>query len=94
MRLSEPLSESSLSACFRFEIALPFVTGALTSPSESLESNEGTFLEVVWDDGLGLEKAFRMDGCFTSIRNEVEKQTMLNVQIRGRILFLLTSCTL
>lgn len=77
MRSSEPLSESSLLTCFRFETALAFVTGALASPSESLESNEGTFLEVVLDEGLGLEKASRMDGCFTSMRSEEEKQTML-----------------
>lgn len=94
MRLSELLSESSLSICLRFVIVFPFVTGALASPSESLESNEGTFLDVVWDDGLGLEKASKMDGCFTSIRSEMEKQTMLNVQITGCISFPLKSYTL
>lgn len=92
MRLSEPLSESSLSICLRFKTGFPFATGALVSPSEPLESNEGTFLDVVWGDGLGLEKASKMDGCFTSIKSEKEKQTLLNVQIRGCVTFPLTSC--
>lgn len=94
MRLSEPPSESSLSICLRFKTGFPFVTGALASPSESLEPNEGTFVDVVWDDGLGLEKASKMDGCFTSIKSEKEKQTMLNVQIRGCVTYPFKSYTL
>lgn len=85
MRLSEPPSESSLSICLRFKTGFLFATGALASPSESLESNEGTFLDVVWGDGL--EKASKMDGCFTSRKSEKEKQILLNVQIRGCIAF-------
>lgn len=67
MRLSELLSESSLGTCLRLRTCFVFAAGALASPSESLESNEGTLLAAVWDEGLGLERASSMDGCFTSI---------------------------
>ena len=78
MRLSESLSELSLSACFRFRTGFAFVTGALASPSESLVSNVGTVLAGLaglLDVALGFEKTSMMDGCFTSMRNKQEEQT-------------------
>lgn len=68
MRLpeSQSESESSLMTCFRLRTGFAFETGALPSSSESLESNDGTFLTVVLDEGLGFEKASTIDGCFTS----------------------------
>ena len=71
MRLSdsELLSESSMMFCFRLRTGFAFVTGGLVSLSESLESSVGIFLVAVVDEGLGLERASRIDGCFTSERN-------------------------
>lgn len=60
MRLSESLSESSLSACFLLETAFGFFAVTFASASESLLSNEGAP-----DEALVLEKASMMDGCFT-----------------------------
>lgn len=69
MRSPESLSESSLSACFRLLTGFGFFAAAFTSASESLESKEGTLLALV-DEGLGLEKASAMDGCFTAKRQD------------------------
>ena len=69
MRLSELQSESSLMACFRLQTGFAFAAGALFSVSESLKSNDGTFLVVVLEEGLGLERASKIEGCFASRRN-------------------------
>lgn len=87
MRSSEPLSDSSLTACFLLRMGFDFATGALASLSESLESNEGTFLAALLEEGLGLVRASRMDGCFTSVRNEDEKEITVTMQIRESFLF-------
>lgn len=74
MRSSEELlSESSLRFFLRLRTGFCFVTGAFFSISESLESNDGTFLAAgALDAGLGLERASKIDGCFTS--REKKKQ--------------------
>lgn len=72
MRSSEELlSESSLRFFLRLRTGFCFVTGAFFSISESLESNDGTFLAAgALDAGLGLERASKIDGCFTSREKE------------------------
>lgn len=78
MRLSELLSESSLITCLRLP-GFAFVTG-LVFPSESLESNEGTFFV------FGLERASTIDGCFASRRNQQEKLSHADVSPRASAL--------
>lgn len=73
MRSSELSESSQSSSCFRLGTGLALLTGALASLSESLESNEGAFLDALLDGGLGLENASRMHGCFASMRNEERK---------------------
>lgn len=76
MRSSEELlSESSLRFFLRLRTGFCFVTGAFFSISESLESNDGTFLAAgALDAGLGLERASKIDGCFTSREKEKKKK--------------------
>lgn len=76
MRSSEELlSESSLRFFLRLRTGFCFVTGAFFSISESLESNDGTFLAAgALDAGLGLERASKIDGCFTSREKEEKKK--------------------
>lgn len=84
MRSSEELlSESSLRFFLRLRTGFCFVTGAFFSISESLESNDGTFLAAgALDVGLGLERASKIDGCFTSrekkqTKNDIPKINLL-----------------
>lgn len=83
MRSSEELlSESSLRFFLRLRTGFCFVTGAFFSISESLESNDGTFLAAgALDAGLGLERASKIDGCFTSrekkTKNDIPKINLL-----------------
>lgn len=83
MRSSEELlSESSLRFFLRLRTGFCFVTGAFFSISESLESNDGTFLAAgALDAGLGLERASKIDGCFTSRekkkKNDIPKINLL-----------------
>lgn len=81
MRSSEELlSESSLRFFLRLRTGFCFVTGAFFSISESLESNDGTFLAAgALDAGLGLERASKIDGCFTSRekKNNIPKINLL-----------------
>lgn len=82
MRSSEELlSESSLRFFLRLRTGFCFVTGAFFSISESLESNDGTFLAAgALDAGLGLERASKIDGCFTS-REKKQKKKNINLLI-------------
>lgn len=67
MRSSELLSDSSLIICFLFTAALLcFFAGTVPSSSESLEPNMGIFLAAVLEEALGLERASRIEGCFSS----------------------------
>lgn len=87
MRSPELLSESSLLTCFRL-MAFAFVAAGIASPSESLELNEGPFLGAVLDEGLVLDRASKIDGCFTSKRNEQEKQAVMKTD-EGRLLVII-----
>lgn len=83
MRSSEELlSESSLRFFLRLRIGFCFVTGAFFSISESLESNDGTFLAAgALDAGLGLERASKIDGCFTSREKEEKKNDIPKINL-------------
>lgn len=82
MRSSEELlSESSLRFFLRLRTGFCFVTGAFFSISESLESNDGTFLAAgALDAGLGLERASKIDGCFTS-REKTKKKDIPKINL-------------
>lgn len=83
MRSSEELlSESSLRFFLRLRTGFCFVTGAFFSISESLESNDGTFLAAgALDAGLGLERASKIDGCFTSREKEKKKNDIPKINL-------------